>query len=118
MARILKNGILSVGSVWWFEYHCEESPNSADAKLWYRSHKQVKVLGVGGCEPASLEMSLAERIEAAMPVTYVVRFFEDGFVGEVFEDELVSGPEAFQRPAPPTMPVLVSGVETPKKGVK
>ena len=33
-----------VGAFAWFEYHCWESPESADAPAWYRSHQRVEVL--------------------------------------------------------------------------
>lgn len=74
------------GQTAWFEYHCWESVQSADADLWMRSHQRVTVTGWGesdGWELASPD----ERIEAGMPRVYGVRF-EDGHEGTVFEDEL------------------------------
>ena len=35
------------GTVAWFEYHCQESDDSDDADLWYRSHQQ-DLSGEGG----------------------------------------------------------------------
>ena len=53
----------------WFEYHCWESFDSADADLWVRSHQQVTVLTVevNDAEPGS---TFEQRAEAATPWTY------------------------------------------------
>jgi hypothetical protein len=85
-----------VGKTFWFEYHCYESPDSCDAELWYRSHQQVKVIGV--TEWSHDELS--DRIEDATPRVYRIRF-NDGFEGDAWEDELVNSPDEFYRPNPP-----------------
>jgi hypothetical protein len=86
-----------VGKEFWFEYHCFESPASADAEVWYRSHQKVLVLKIetegGGDTPL-------ERGENGEPRTYRVRF-SDGFEYDVFEDELLNSPDDFERPDPP-----------------
>lgn len=85
--------------VTWFEYHCNESPDSEDAPAWYRSHQQVTVLRQGdndGWEGSTF----IQRSHACTPRTYIVRF-ADGLEWAVFEDELVNSPAAFERPDPP-----------------
>lgn len=74
-----------IGAELWFEYHCNESLGSPDAPAWLRSHQRVTVLAVEVNDAAG--MSLDERIEAALPLTYTVRF-PDGLEGCAFEDEL------------------------------
>ena len=82
----------------WYEYHCLESDDSADAALWHRSHQQITVLGRGADE--DLGGTFQERAEAGCPNVYQVRF-ADGYEGTAFEDELLTGPEHYERPAPP-----------------
>lgn len=82
----------------WFEYHCFESDESADAPAWYRSHQKVTVLSMD--ENDSAGMTRAERDEAGMPFTYTVRF-KDGLEWDVFEDELSETQEPWCRPDPP-----------------
>lgn len=85
-----------------FEYHCWESHESADAELWYRSHQKVTVLGPAedweGWDDSG--MTFNERCEAGHARGYQVRF-EDGFEYEVFEDELMEDRSGFHRPDPP-----------------
>lgn len=84
-----------------FEYHCWESPESADAEAWYRSHRQVTVLRENEDDnPRSDFPTQAERADAGSPLTYQV-MHDDGFEHTVFEDELLRGPEFFERPDPP-----------------
>lgn len=86
------------GSVRWFEYHCLESHDSADAKLWYRSHQQVTV---GVCEnPEYGDLSQDERYEAGCPLAYGVKF-SDGFTYTAMENELLLSQDEFYRPDPP-----------------
>ncbi len=89
---------IKIGGVYWFEYHCFESDESADAHLWYRSHQQVKVLSLGDCEV--LADTEIEREEEGCPVTFKVEF-QDGTIGEVFEDELFITKDGWYRPEPP-----------------
>jgi len=92
--------IHQVGSIFWFEYHCLESAESADAIAWYHSHQKVEVLGVAECDGVNIE-KLEDRIEAKCPLVYRVKF-QDGLEYDVFEDELLTSPEEFSRPAPPS----------------
>ena len=80
-----------------FEYHCLESPKSADAQLWYRSHQQVRVLGIS---ERGVGLTFTERCENACPRMYRIRF-ADGFERDAFEDELVRDAKHFCSPAPP-----------------
>lgn len=68
-----------------FEYHCYEGEDSSDAKLWHHTHQEVAVL------------SRVSDISPEVGRMYRVRF-ADGFEGDVFDDELVSGPDRFYRP--------------------
>lgn len=78
---------IKIGNVYWYEYHCFESPKSCDADLWYRSHQQVIVINEEETEPGE-------------PNVYKVKF-DDGFIGSVFDDELMLSTEEFYRPDPP-----------------
>jgi hypothetical protein len=80
------NGI-KIGERYWFEYHCNESPSSAHAQWWYRSHRPVVILRQAETDPGE-------------PLVFTVKF-EDGFEGDVFEDELLKSPDEFERPDPP-----------------
>ena len=88
-----------VGESAWFEYHCWESLESADAELWLRSHQRVVVVGEAEHDgwPGSTR---EERTEAGQPKVYTVHF-ADGFEGDATEDELMTSRAAFERPAPP-----------------
>lgn len=99
-----------VGDVVWFEYHCHESHQSADAAAWYRSHQRVVVL-----EEASWDgqpwyefswqdcPTRSQRGHDACLMLYRVRF-ADGLEWSVFEDELLDSPAEFCRPDPPQVP--------------
>ena len=100
-------GLRHLGESCLFEYHCFESHESADAQLWYRSHKPVRVLRIAqndGYDPADASLtptaSWNERAEAGTPIVYTV-VFADGFKGDAFEDELVDNISEFFRPDPP-----------------
>lgn len=80
-----------VGKEIWYEYHCFESPFSADAELWYRSHQKVKVLSRGIDDHD--EFPEEQKV-------YDVEF-SDGYKGTVFDDELMYSPDEFYRPDPP-----------------
>lgn len=95
----IEDGAYAPGSVLWFEYHCWEHPDSADAPAWYRSHQLVTVLSLEVNESAG--MTATERSEAAMPFTYTARF-ADGLQWCVFEDELSTSQDSWDRPDPPT----------------
>lgn len=88
------------GDTAWFEYHCYEGHDSADAEIWYRSHQQVTVLKIvenGGADTPE------ERAYVGHPALYKVRF-KDGLEWDVFEDELMLSQKYFQRPHPPAKP--------------
>ena len=89
------------GETAWFEYHCTESDDSADAKLWYHSHQKVTVVGREQADgwdwPGS---TMRERGEAGAPRAYKVRF-KDGYEWTAGEDELMTSRKGFYRPDPP-----------------
>lgn len=68
-----------------FEYHCQQSHDSADAELWYRSHQRVTVLGL---EEEGYGGTLEERGANGQPRAYLIRF-ADGHEATAFEDELL-----------------------------
>ena len=86
----------------WFEYHCYEGHDSADAALWYRSHQQVTILSLNeSCDAWQAGvLTRTERDEAACSMIYRVRF-DDGHEADVFEDELLDSITEFCRPNPP-----------------
>lgn len=71
-------------TIQWFEYHCLEAEDSADAALWHRTHQRVTVL-----RPLALRESDYEM--------YEIRF-ADGYVGHVMADELMRSRKQFCRP--------------------
>jgi hypothetical protein len=85
----------------WFEYHCWESDQSADAALWHRSHQRVTVVGLDHCDVVAA--TTEERIEACCLLHYLVRF-ADGKVFTAAEDELYVSKKNFCRPDPPEDP--------------
>jgi hypothetical protein len=87
------------GDELFFEYHCNESHDSAHAQWWYRSHQKVKVIGLAPNDGMDTP-SLKERGDGGVPINYVVRW-PDGFVGEVAEDELMNRKKDFYQPDPP-----------------
>lgn len=93
------------GDVAHFEYRCTESHDSADAHLWYRSHQVVTVVCEDPESDAWEGSTYDERSEAGTPKVYNVRF-SDGFVGTVWEDELLVRSEFFYRPDPPSPLVI------------
>lgn len=88
-----------VGEFAWFEYHCNESPDSPDAPAWYRSHQRVAILALEENDGAGL--TRAERNECGQPFTYAVQF-PDGLQWCAFEDELSDSRDSWYRPHPPT----------------
>jgi hypothetical protein len=95
-------GARKVGDRLWFEYHCWESHQSADAELWYHSQQQVEVLGMvrnDGHDIASQEL----RYELGHPLVYRVRF-DDGCEYDATEDELLDGSSSFCCKPPPEKP--------------
>ena len=100
MSQMNNDKIIPRNTVLWFEYHCNESHDSPDAPLWYRSHQKVTVLKCCNPEYFKEEKSFIARCDAALVLVYTVRF-QDGHVGDVFEDELMSSKKHFDRPNPP-----------------
>ena len=93
----------STGDTAWFEYHCWENDESADAQLWYRSHQKVTVLSFDPADGRGFTRQ--ERGEIGQPFCYTVRF-EDGHEGCAVEDELSASQDAWFRPDPPRDVVL------------
>jgi hypothetical protein len=79
-----------VGKVFWFEYHCDETPSSCDYHLFLRSHQKVMVL-----------QHMDNDNPPDEPQQYKVRF-SDGYEDTVWEDELMDSPDEFYRPDPPS----------------
>ena len=69
----------------WFEYHCYEGEDSADAIAWHHTHQQVTVL------------SKQKDVDIETGNMYRVRF-NDGIEWDVFNDELVKSIDEFYRP--------------------
>ena len=90
------------GHTFWFEYHCYEGHDSADAKVWYRSHQQCVVQDFADCDPAAFT-TFEERADAGHSIVYRVRF-ADGLEWDVFEDELLDSRDQFCRSDPPKEP--------------
>ena len=88
-----------IGARYWFEYHCWESHDSGDADVWYHSHQQCTVLSFADCNPPAFT-GFVERGEAGASLLYRVRF-DDGLEWDVFEDELMTSRDHFERPDPP-----------------
>ena len=79
-----------------FEYHCWQSPDSADYDLWRQTQQPVKVLGLGDCDDVSDEApTYRERGEDwGMPLGYDVQF-ANGKTGYATEDELFTHPKHY-----------------------
>ena len=75
----------------YFEYHCNESEDSAHAELWHHTHQQVTVLGV---DDPGYGGTPEERAEEGQPRVYFIRF-DDGYEHSAFEDELVDSEEDY-----------------------
>lgn len=90
------------GETVWFEYHCDESDNSADTALRDRSHQQVKILKLDRTSDG-WTTGLAtrdDRCAEGCPIAYEV-VFKDGFKGTAVEDELSYSQDEWVRPDPP-----------------
>jgi hypothetical protein len=92
-------GLLEIGSVWWFEYHCWEDEKSTDAELWHHSHQKATVIGIAPNDGMEIPTHKA-RWECGQPLSFKVRF-ADGFESVACEDELMSSKQMFCRPDPP-----------------
>lgn len=78
-----------------FEYHCNRAHDSEHAEWWYRSHQPVTVIGPSDGEDEPAFPTLMERGEAGHPITYKARW-DDGFEGDVFEDELLTSADFYE----------------------
>jgi hypothetical protein len=87
----------TIGSKCWFEYHCYEGKDSADAHLWYRSHQPITIVSL---IEKGYGKTQQERGDNGHPAMYKIRF-QDGFEGGVFEDEIMDSKKEFYRPDPP-----------------
>lgn len=87
------------GQVLFFEYHCNESHDSSDAQLWYRSHQKVTVLRTAPNDGMDI-LALTDRCEHGQLIVYLV-LFADGHQGHAFEDELLDSDADYCRPQPP-----------------
>jgi hypothetical protein len=88
----------------WFEYHCWESDSSGDAKTWYHSHQQVKILSHDPSDHDCLRPApwSQRSSDGGQPCLYRVQF-ADGYIADVFEDELLVDPKGYERPDPPKL---------------
>jgi len=78
---------MKIGQRFLFEYRCWESEESSDAELWHRTHRPVTVIEQIELDPGS---------ESEVGRMWKVRF-DDGFVGDVFEEELLKESSEYQR---------------------
>lgn len=85
-----------IGKNLWFEYHCLESDKSLDAEIWQHSHQKANVLSISALGG---EGTQSDRAADGNPRVYKIQF-EDGFICDAFEDELVLSPNDFFRPSP------------------
>lgn len=100
-----RDAIVPPGTKCLFEYHCNESPQSSDAALWYRSHQVVTVLECTNPEFYEPGATIQHRIEVdGTPLAYRVVFC-DGFECTSMEDELLLSEAEYERDDPPTPPV-------------
>ncbi len=70
----------------YFEYHCYEGEDSADAILWHHTHQQVEVVS-----------KYADMDEYETGRLYKVRF-TDGLEYDVWNDELMRSQQDYYRP--------------------
>ncbi len=70
-----------------FEYHCYEGEDSADAELWHHTHQLIMILN-------KLTQGVEEKEVGKM---YRVRF-KDGFEYDACNDELLKSPIEYYRP--------------------
>lgn len=91
------------GKVYWFEYRCWESDQSADADLWYHSHQEVKVLKM---EEPGHGQDEDDRALNSCPAAFKIKFLSDGFTHTGMEDELLESQEEYINQDPPLPPHL------------
>lgn len=105
MKADFRDNIIPRGTKCFFEYHCEESHDSSDAELWYRSRQQVIILECVNPEHYEAGVPLWYRIEEnGAPLAYDV-LFADGFQGTAMEDELLLSEADYDRGNPLKKPL-------------
>lgn len=82
------SGSSIVGSVALFTYNCDRSDGSNHVEWRRRTGQRVTVVALDAPADGWARSTREERIAAAMPFTYTVRW-ADGFEGSVFEDEIL-----------------------------
>ncbi len=82
----------------WFEYHCYEGEDSADAPAWHHTHQRVTIISEGEADETAEGLTFRQRAAQGVPKTYRVRF-DDGLEWDAFEDELTTTPKDFYRPS-------------------
>ena len=78
---------MKIGQKFLFEYRCWESEESCDVDLWHRTHQPVTVID---------RIELDKDSESEVGRMWRVRF-DDGFVGDVFEEEILKDSSEYQR---------------------
>lgn len=96
----MHNKVITPGVEMYFEYHCWESDKSADAQLWYHSHRKVTVLECNNPEYYDACKTAKGRINNGILLAYQVRF-SCGCEFEAMEDELFDRESEYRRPDPP-----------------
>lgn len=92
----MSDALRAIGDQPLFEYHCNESHDSSDAEIWYRSHQRVTIIA----HVEVFDMPQSERFELGHQIIYRVRF-QCGLEWDVFEDELLDSEAEYERPEPP-----------------
>ena len=104
MKSDFRDGVIPCGTHCLFDYHCRESDNSPDAKLWYHSHCSVVVQRCVNPEYLYAAVTMKARLEeCGTPLAYEV-LFSDGFTGVAMEDELLLTKADYDRPDQPKRP--------------
>ena len=109
----------AVGDAAFFEYQCQQSHDSADAELWYRSHQPITVIDDSEelYDPAPDLNTLAKRRDQGQPRCYTVRF-SDGFEGTAKECELYVSPQYFDTSgAPPSQDEIALAQRVARRAV-
>jgi hypothetical protein len=87
------------GKIYLFEYHCWESLESADAALWLRSHRRVRVIKLIN---AGYGKDEEERGYNGQSATFEIEF-ADRARFHAAEDELLLSRKEYCRPDPPVV---------------
>lgn len=71
---------MSKGEIWFFEYHCDESPESSDYKLFQHTLQKCEIVR---------ELEDKKEVDVAEVGRMFEVVFDDGLKWSVFEDELL-----------------------------